>query len=58
MTRYIVLYAPSQDGLTKNDHFQAMFKQVVQEGKIQARTLLFDSWQASSDNLKVVHRAG
>ena len=37
------IYAPTQDGLTKNDHFQAMFKQVVEKGKIQTRTLLFDS---------------
>lgn len=51
------VYAPQQDGLTKNDHFQAMFKQVVEAGKIQARTLLFDSWYASSENLKVIHRA-
>lgn len=52
------VYAPQQDGLTKNDHFQAMFKQVVAAGKLQARTLLFDSWYASSENLKVIHRAG
>ena len=51
------VYAPGQDGLTKNDHFQAMFKHVVAEGKIQARTLLFDRWYASSENLKVIHRA-
>ena len=51
------IYAPQQDGLTKNDHFQAMFKQVVETGNIQARTLLFDSWYASSENLKVIHRA-
>ncbi|AWM35263.1 transposase [Hymenobacter nivis] len=52
------IYAPAQDGLTKNDHFQAMFKQVVEEGKIQARTLLFDSWYANSENLKVIEQAG
>jgi len=52
------VYAPAQDGLTKNDHFQALFKQVVEEGKIQARTLLFDNWYASSENLKVIERAG
>nr|WP_162549761.1 transposase [Hymenobacter nivis] len=52
------VYAPAQDGLMKNDHFQSMFKQVVEEGKIQARTLLFDSWYASSENLKVIERAG
>lgn len=52
------VYAPSQDGKTKNDHFQAMFNQVVEEGAIRARTLLFDSWYASSENLKVIQRAG
>ena len=52
------VYAPAQDGLTKNDHFQSMFKQVVEERKPQARTLLFDSWYASSENLKVIERAG
>ncbi|AMR27580.1 hypothetical protein A0257_11045 [Hymenobacter psoromatis] len=36
------VYAPSQDGLTKNAHFQALFEQVVPAGKIQVRTLLFD----------------
>ena len=35
-----------------------MFKQVVLKDKIQARTLLFDSWYASSNNLKVIQRAG
>lgn len=48
------LYAPQQDGLTRNDQFQAMFKQVVKEGTMQALTLLFDSWYASSEHLKVM----
>ena len=52
------VYAPEQDQLTKNDHFQAMFRQVVAEGVIQARTLLFDCWYAGSTNLKLIHRAG
>ena len=52
------IYAPDQDGLTKNDHFRAMFEQVVLEGNILARTVLFDSWYAGSDNLKAIHRAG
>ncbi|SMB89560.1 conserved hypothetical protein [Hymenobacter roseosalivarius DSM 11622] len=52
------VYAPGQNGKTKNDHFQAMFAQVVAEGTIQARTMHFDSWYASSENLKVIHRAG
>ena len=52
------LYAPDLDQKTKNDHFQDMFQQVVDEGKIVARTILFDSWYAGSTNLKKIHRAG
>lgn len=52
------LYAPEQDGKTKNDHFLDMFRQVEQEDKLLARTVLFDSWYAGSTNLKYIHRAG
>ena len=52
------VYAPDQDGQTKNDHFLAMFDQVVAEDKLLARTILFDSWYAGSTNLKRIHRAG
>ncbi|AMJ65285.1 IS701 family transposase [Hymenobacter sp. PAMC 26628] len=52
------VYAPDADGLTKNEHFQAMFAQVVAEDKLLARTVLFDSWYAASANLKQIHRAG
>ena len=52
------VYAPDQDQKTKNDHFLAMFDQVVKEAKLLARTLLFDSWYAGSTNLKKIHRAG
>ena len=52
------VYAPDTDGLTKNEHFQAMFAQVVAEDKLLARTVLFDSWYAASTNLKQIHRAG
>ena len=52
------LYAPKQDQLTKNEHFQAMFAHVVAEGKIQAHTRLFDTWYSGSDNLKLIHRVG
>ena len=52
------IYAPDHDGLTKNEHFQAMFAQVVAEDRIQARTILFDSWYAASTTLKQIHRAG
>ena len=52
------VYAPDADGTTKNEHFQAMFAHVVAEGKLLARTVLFDSWYAASTNLKQIHRAG
>ena len=52
------VYAPEEDQLTKNDHFLAMFDQVVAEGQVLARTILFDSWYAGSTNLKRIHRAG
>ena len=52
------VYAPEQDARTKNEHFQSMFAHVVAEGKIQARTLLFDAWYSGSENLKLIHRAG
>ena len=52
------LYAPDLDQKTKNTHFQDMFQQVVDECKILARTILFDSWYAGSTNLKKIHRAG
>ncbi|AWM33982.1 transposase [Hymenobacter nivis] len=52
------VYASDDDELTKNDHFLAMFEQVVAEGQVLARPLLFDSWYAGSTNLKRIHRAG
>ncbi|HEX8429571.1 MAG TPA: transposase [Hymenobacter sp.] len=52
------IYAPEQDSPTKNEPFQQLFAHVVAEGKIQARTLLFDAWYSGSDNLKLIHRAG
>ena len=52
------VYDPDQDQKTKNDHFVDLFDHVVKEGKVLARTLLFDSWYAGSTNLKKIHRAG
>ena len=52
------LYALDDDQRTKNDHSLAMFDQVVAEGKVLARTILFDSWYADRTNLKRSHRAG
>ena len=52
------MYAPDDDGQTKNNHFLALFDQVVDECHLLTRTTLFDSWYAGSPNLKRVHRAG
>jgi len=50
------IYAPTADGKTKNDHFREMLIAAVADKRIQARTILFDTWYASADNLKLVHR--
>ena len=50
------VYAPDVDGKTKNDHFHEMFVNAVDQKQIKARTLLFDGWYASAENLKLIHR--
>ena len=50
------VYAPDVDGKTKNDHFQEMFVNAIDQKHIQARTILFDGWYASAENLKLIHR--
>ena len=50
------LYAPEQDGKTKNTHFLEMLRRAKSDKQIKANTVLFDSWYASVDNLKVIHR--
>ncbi len=50
------LYAPEADGKTKNDHFREMVLRAVSDKRLQAKTILFDTWYASADNLKLVHR--
>lgn len=52
------VYAPEADGKTKNDHFGEMVLNAKSDKQIKARTLLFDSWYASVDNLKLVQRLG
>lgn len=52
------IYAPDQDGKTKNDHFVEMLRNAVMDKQIQAKRILFDTWYASADNLKLVHRLG
>jgi hypothetical protein len=50
------IYAPEADGKTKNDHFREMLLRAKSDKQIQARTLLFDSWYASVENLKLIVR--
>jgi Transposase DDE domain len=50
------IYAPEADGKTKNDHFREMLLNATNDKHIQARTLLFDSWYGSVDNLKLIVR--
>jgi Transposase DDE domain len=52
------VYNPDEDGKTKNDHFREMFVQVNGSQQIKARNIAFDSWYASADNLKLIHRSG
>ena len=44
------------DGKTKNDHLHERFVNAVEQKQIQARTIVFDGWYASAENLKLIHR--
>ncbi len=52
------LYDPEADGKTKNEHFREMFIRANSDKQIKARNIAFDSWYASVDNLKMIHRSG
>jgi len=52
------IFAPLSDGKTKNDHFRDMLIGAVSDKRLQANRVLFDSWYASVDNLKLVVRLG
>lgn len=47
------LYNKSQDGLSKNDHFQHMITQAFQRG-FEPELVAFDSWYAGLPNLKLL----
>lgn len=51
------VYNPDSDGKTKNDHFQEMCRQANEQQEIKARNIAFDSWYASAENLKLIHRS-
>ena len=50
------IYSPDTDGKTKNEHFKEMFIRMVTDKQLKAKTLLFDTWYASVDNLKLINR--
>ena len=50
------IYAPDVDGKSKNEHFREMLVRAVANKGIQARTILFDSWYAAAENLKLIQR--
>jgi hypothetical protein len=52
------IFAPQADGKTKNDHFRDMLINAASNERICAKRVLFDSWYASVDNLKLVVRLG
>jgi hypothetical protein len=47
------LYHKSEDGLSKNDHFQAMITQAAQRG-FEPELVVFDSWYSGLPNLKLL----
>lgn len=48
------IYDNTADGKTKNDHFKDMLINAVADKGILAKTVLFDSWYAAWQNLKLV----
>ena len=52
------IYAPQSGGKTKNEHFREMLLAALADKALQAKTILFDSWYASVDNLKLIERLG
>lgn len=51
------IYDKARDGKSKNDHFRAMLETAHQRGFVP-QCVLFDSWYASLENLKVIRHYG
>lgn len=49
------IYAPTSDGKTRNEHFREMLGAAFETKQLTAQTILFDSWYASVDNLKLIN---
>ena len=50
------IYNNEVDGKTKNEHFRTMFIKAIASKDLVCRTILFDSWYSSFENLKLIHR--
>ncbi len=50
------IYSPESDGKNKNEHFREMLLAAIADKRLQAQTILFDSWYGGVDNLKLIHR--
>ena len=50
------IYDPGGDGKSKNAHLRQMLVRAKSDKNLQARTVLFDTWYASVDNLKLLWR--
>ena len=50
------IYSPESDGKNKNVHFRQMLMAAIADKRLQAQTILFDSWYGGVDNLKFIHR--
>lgn len=51
------IYNKTQDGLTKNDHFQEMVRQAAEHG-FEPELVAFDSWYSGLPNLKQLRNLG
>jgi hypothetical protein len=51
------IYDKGNDGLTKNDHFEAMLQEAQRRG-FKPECVIFDSWYASLSNLKLIRSFG
>jgi putative transposase len=51
------IYDKPHDGISKNEHFLAMLLTAVERG-FTPECVLFDSWYASVDNLRLIHDRG
>jgi len=49
------IYHNAADGKTKTDHFKDMLVNAIADKGLKAKTVLFDSWYASWENLKLIH---